>query len=367
MNKNQLVPELFILRSVACLSVVLLHALTSTIVHFHPDEDTAGTVLRTIQLLLLYSTPLFVFIAEFLNAYNYREKVPANFFKKRIQFIFVPYVVMGCFYAVYTEFANGTAAIFAKMLKNVLLGDYHGYFVLIIFQFYLLHVVFFRIQQRFSPRWVLIAAFVINAAYLSVFNFIDPPAIPYGGLIWNRLSWLPFIGWLFYFVLGYYAGAYYGAFKEWVAARQPLLFASWLLSGALLVALNHFGVIEGMSSKRVDVLLFTTATVLFGFSLCMKVRRLPKAVILISTYSFGIYLLHPLFQNLTYRLLESGHVPAPRQLVLLIGLFFATGTLLSMLAMYLLNKLPFGKYAVGKIGPVPKEKRPVPASAGQSV
>ena len=67
-------------------------------------------------------------------------------FNKRIRYILIPYTVMGLFYALqYTyQEEDFLHAFVLQSAKNIFLGDFHGYFILIIMQFYILHAVLFE-------------------------------------------------------------------------------------------------------------------------------------------------------------------------------------------------------------------------------
>lgn len=46
----------------------------------------------------MFSTPTFVFITEFLNAYIYGGKLKKGFFKKRFLFLGLPYIFLNIFW-----------------------------------------------------------------------------------------------------------------------------------------------------------------------------------------------------------------------------------------------------------------------------
>lgn len=357
-KSNAFVLEIFFIRSLACISVVLIHALTTTLAHFYQQPDETREFLQSVQLLLMYGTPIFVFISEFVISYNYRERVPKGFLSKRFRFIFIPYMVMGIFYAFYTQYETGMSAIWEKAWKNILLGEYHGYFILIIFQFYLIHLIFQRIQHLFKPSIVLVVSFVVNAAYLAFFNFVDPPDIPMGHYIWHRLSWLPFLGWIFYFFFGYYAGRKFEGFKQWVLRKKGSVVLLWGCSGLLVLSLTRAQVLVETSSKRVDVFLFTNAMILFLFLVAFHLTKIPAWLIVISQYSFGIYLLHPFFQSITAKMMRLGQIPILSDNPYILALFFLLlGLLLPIVTVYLLNRIPFGFYVAGKVGVRPAKRK----------
>lgn len=86
------VQEIIILRSIACLTVVFIHAITRSPSTFD-SVNKMDIVFSYLQLLLMYGTPMFVFISEFVLAYNYKDRIPDKFISKRIKFILLPLYV----------------------------------------------------------------------------------------------------------------------------------------------------------------------------------------------------------------------------------------------------------------------------------
>lgn len=70
---------IFWMRAIACLSVVMIHAISTTFYKF--DMPNSGYILRVSQVVLMYATPMFVFISEFLIAKNYHIYLKENFLK----------------------------------------------------------------------------------------------------------------------------------------------------------------------------------------------------------------------------------------------------------------------------------------------
>ncbi|PEB39724.1 hypothetical protein COM49_00285 [Bacillus pseudomycoides] len=351
--KNK-VSEITILRSLACLSVVLIHAISRSSANF-ASENTIDVLVSYLQLLLMYGTPMFVFISEFVIAYNYRDKVPNQFILKRVKFILLPFICMGIFYAAKSNYTNGFHAILVQSIRNIVLGEFHGYFVLIIFQFYFLHIIFNKIEKFFSPKFVLIFSLLINLIYLGFFNFIQPFDIPYANDIWYYYSWLPFPGWIIYFFIGYYAGGHYEYFKTWLNKNRKWIISSWILTGIIVILFQHFNILTVTSSKRVDVLLFTISTILVLFHIASKIKHVPKFLLLISQYSFGIYLLHPFFQWTISNMILA-KIPQFNTLFGTISIDMLVGILCPIPAVYLLNKTKIGPYIIGKIRVNSKQK-----------
>lgn len=77
--------EMFVLRSVACLSIALLHAL------YRVYDDGNTPWVESVGLLLTFGTPVFVFISQFVLSFAYPNEIPARFWEKRIKYILLPY------------------------------------------------------------------------------------------------------------------------------------------------------------------------------------------------------------------------------------------------------------------------------------
>lgn len=338
--------EVFLLRSIACLCIVLLHSIT----RMYTDESG---VISYWKLFLAYGTPSFVFISEMLLAYAYPHATPRGFLLKRVQFILIPYVCFGLLEAAIDSIRpvmNGDWFAFVETAAFYLvLGEVPGYFILVIFQFYLLHLFFQRyVFPRFKPSLVLAGAFLINMGYLAFFNFTEPVPTPVGEYIWDRFYRIPFFGWIFYFALAYYCGTHLEKLYGLLRKYRLKLTAAVIFSAGLLAVNNYLGVIEAVSSKRVDMVLFTSATVLWLLYIAHRLKRIPNLLIKISQYSFGIYLVHQLVFMVLYYILKE--VPWLLENPIGVILLFATGLPLTMLTVYLINRLPYGAYIIGRIG-----------------
>jgi len=65
-TKKELVNEIFVIRVIACLAIVLLHSITSTLGHFKNIDSFTHELLIALQMALIFGTPVFIFISEFL-------------------------------------------------------------------------------------------------------------------------------------------------------------------------------------------------------------------------------------------------------------------------------------------------------------
>lgn len=79
-----MVREWNLLRTIACLSVVFLHSSTQIGRSFgYPSIEN----MYFLRVLLTYATPTFIVLSEIILANRYKDKIPPNFFTKRIKLI----------------------------------------------------------------------------------------------------------------------------------------------------------------------------------------------------------------------------------------------------------------------------------------
>ncbi len=104
-----------------------------------------------------------------------------------------------------------------------------------------------------------------------------------------------------------------------------------------------------ISSKKIDMVFFTTRMILFIYFVSTKVRTVPKIIIRISQYSFGIYLFHPFFMALISIML-TGPLKGGTHFIGEFVVYFVGSISLSMIATYVINQIPYGYFFIGKIG-----------------
>ncbi|GAB7054522.1 MULTISPECIES: acyltransferase family protein [unclassified Paenibacillus] len=348
MNAN-VVSEIFWLRALSCLSIVLIHSINFGMNNY-PDSAVVPAA-EMLKAFLLFATPTFVFISEFLNAKAYRDGTPRGFLLKRAKILLFPYIILGMVYPFLSNVQlTGVKTYIIESAKNIIFGDFIAYFILIILQFHILHVLFANMLSMASPRMILTVAFLINFVYLAAFNLTDPVSgVPFSGYIWNRGYFMLFPGWIFYFALGYYCGAHYDILKSNLHKYRVIVLLAPILTFLLSVSiLNYTGI--DLSSKRFDNILFSTSMIFLLMYITSKLKNVPRFIYLISNYSFSIYLLHLAF------ILVLRPLPIMGAIAYIIYLF-VTAIAGSILLAAILNRFPFGKYIVGNVQTRGKSKK----------
>jgi membrane-bound acyltransferase YfiQ involved in biofilm formation len=308
-----------------------------------------------VGLLLTFGTPVFVFISQFVLSYAYPDRVPEGFWRKRVKYIFLPYIFFGTLYAGLKGLDMASSqgipllqSVWYYLWRHLLLGDFHGYFILVIFQFYALYSLFLTYAKRFTPRNVLIISFAINVAYLGFFNLTQPADTAVANYIWDKMYWIFCPGWIFYFSAAYYLGRNEAWFREKLKKFRLVVYVLPVLTGALVLFVNEQGWITAHSSKRIDMLLFASSMILFLFTIAASMRKVPRVLEWCSRYSFGIYLLHPLLLAIFVKLPSSFGLQN-------LGLFsvllqFALCVVGSAIVMNIANRIPGGAYIFGRVG-----------------
>ncbi|SEP15565.1 acyltransferase family protein [Paenibacillus sp. OV219] len=336
------IKEVFLLRAVACFSIVFLHSFSQV---FGEDYGWIGAL----RLLLTFGTPAFILISEIVLANAYSSHTPKGFFKKRLRYIGIPFLCFVIIYNIQSMFSSDGVRDVPGMIKqfvfSLLLGETPAYFVLIIFQFYLLHMFFVRhIFNHFRPQWILITAGLVNILYLAFFNFVSAPDTQLANFIWLRFYRMPFFAWVFYFVVAYYLGKNYNTYLKRLLQYQYFVYVSVLLSASASIYLMEQGILPVITSKRFDMIFFTVSSVFMLLILAAKLKAIPSYIVKISQYSFGIYLFHPLV------LVVCEHILPFHNSIIGLSIIFALALGGSMGAVATLHRFSWGSYIIGRIG-----------------
>lgn len=345
-NTPKIIYEAYWLRTFACTAVVLTHTVDATLNHYSASIlQWEEYVLIFIRFFMFFGTPTFVFLSELLLAHAYPNGVPKGFFMKRINFLLLPFTFMAFVFA----FINGDTVLESlELFSKNLVGGYTGYFVLVILQFYILHVLLHRFLSRWSPKIILPVTLIISMIYLAFFNFTEGPSTVLGEYFWLRGYWIPFIGWLFYFSLGYYCGKNFSEVKEKIQQYRFLIISFTLITLGIIMISVRTDFLDVVSSKRVDFLLFTTGMIFTIIMFTSKIKKTPRIILFISKYSFTIYLTHKVYLF---------YLPAIPNLHPFLFFLYATcvAFIASIIMASFLYRYKYTRYLIGKPLPVPEK------------
>ena len=189
---KKFISVIFWMRAISCLGIVLIHSISITLAENPSLEKNDWPTY--VQLFLMFSTPTFVFITEFLNAYIYGEKLKKGFFKKRFIYLGIPYIILNIFWAI-IHHSPGNILDFIQAFILVSIRGYSvTYFIVIIFQFYILHLIFGKLLKKINPIPVIIISIVLTSLYWGIRLILPAPDNILGTLIWGKEGQTIFIG-----------------------------------------------------------------------------------------------------------------------------------------------------------------------------
>jgi surface polysaccharide O-acyltransferase-like enzyme len=327
------------IRAFAALSVIAIHATAPYVI-----SEPAGFIWNQ---LMRYAVPLFIILSGFLLYYADRKKEHLNygqFMRKRLTKIFIPYLIWTLVYTLFKmreELTDrGTEA-----LPDVGWAFVHLYFLIIMFQLYLLYPVL-RLWVKHSAKQALFISFLctfLTQTWTYVHSvmgwFVEIPQV-------TRI----FPVWLFFFVLGMYTAQYKDRWEGWLKRTGVLIALYWIVSIVLLLADSWITETYGASIKPA-VVLYTITSYFFFYYICTGKQRRERQgrgfIQWLSAQSFLIFLLHPLILTVL-RLLprEYGDDVIWDGTLGMLGLFTAT-TGVTLLLTYAISFTPFASVLGG--------------------
>ncbi|WNB92740.1 acyltransferase family protein [Bacillus sp. NEB1478] len=337
-----MIKEWNLLRTIACLTIVFLHSTSNIgLVTGFPKTE----YYQLMRIILCYATPTFVVLSEIILANRYPEKLPDHFWSKRIKWIFAPYLSFAVIDALVSFHLNPNVDISQKIVKNIFLGSFEGYFVLIIFQFYVLH--YFVTKYRLKMEWLI---------PISILSMIFHFQILEGDIAFVKENMgifkIPFTAWFCYFTVAYVIGRNYSKISAALLKYKWLTAAGVLVSLAIVFVFYKAGY-TGIGSRRIDLLpvslSISVAVIAWG-----QLIKKSKIINTISNYSFGIYLIHWQVQ----RYLGTYAAQIFENTFTRVMALFVLSLIISMAIIKLISMLPFGAYIVGNIKrKIPKSQR----------
>lgn len=336
---KKFISVIFWMRAISCLGVVLTHSISITLGQNPNLEKNEWPTY--VQLFLMFSTPTFVFITEFLNAYIYGSKLKKGFFKKRLLILGIPYIFVNMFWT----FSYHSPTNLIEFIDGFLLVSIRGYsvtyFIVIIFQFYILHLIFGEFLKKVKPLPIIIGSIIITSIYWGIRLIFPAPDNFIGSIIWGKEGQTLFFGWITYFLLGYYIGIYYDSFTSKIREYKYHILGLFIISIIIVLLTHNLGINSAIGSKRLDTPIYTTSVILMFFLINSYIKYVPKFILFISNYSFSIYLLHLIFLNRMTVLSDSIFEDILYKFIITI--------VVAICIMYIMNLSNFGKYLVGNI------------------
>lgn len=329
------------LRTFAILAVVLLHCAAMNIGGELPG-DTRFWVINLIDGGVRWGVPVFVMLSGAFLLDPEKEMTPRQWLA-RVGRIALLTVFWGAVYALYDARAAhmGLEWLLEGLISLVTCRlHYHLWFLPMLLGLYLLLPLFRALVQGAERRtlWLAVGLWAAALALDKLFAFA--PDLPGGGWF-QALDLGHLLGYGGYLILGYLLRTCQirpgRAYCLYAAGALGLL-VTWVGTYLASVATGHFAV--GLYSYFVPNVIVTAAAVF----LLVRHLDLGKRPVWgqLSALSLGVFVLHPLFMDLTRAL---SFPPDAWNLAWSIPLRFLLVTALSLAAAWLIRKLP----KVGKL------------------
>lgn len=347
MNKKVFYDEIPLIRSIACMMVVLVHV---TAHNYRYDlEQFSDSLSLMLNQLSRLGTPMFAVISAFLlfRSVQTRGFHLSYFVRSRMVKIVLPYIIWTFLYLLYRQYHGANVFAHAKsVLQAFILGTgySHLYFVMTVIQFYIL----FPLLQMVRDRKILLVLFVLSLPVNAI--WLVPELRPHLGAVDWIVSHRSFIfQWISYFLFGGLLAYYY---EQWTAFAQKywrlLLAAFALVWCGILIEIEPDRL---LTSSRPANLLYVPVSVLALIMIYYKFlkNRWPaKALTYVGNFSMGIYLIHPFVIAWLRRSLPSSFwVPS------LIWIVFGLTMLISLALLRLIASIPY----VRAIAPIAAKKQ----------
>jgi surface polysaccharide O-acyltransferase-like enzyme len=334
------------LRAIATIAVICLHTASHIFFQYNEMPLQPWLFANAYNGLSRFCVPVFVMLSGALLIP--KEHEIADFLKKRGSRLILPFVFWSLVYIAYNiadKYSEGQPMNFIETVKficyNLRDGSaYHLWYVYMLIGIYLFVPIIGKALRGCTERQMLY--------FLSVWLLVLLTNQPYLKMLKSAIDFTYFTGYLGYFILGYYLSV--KTFKSrfmllytaltFVAANLVTFSGTYFLTHTTGAAVQSF--YENMSLN----ILFSAGSVFLFFKHLGTLQNpyLLKVRNFIARYSYGIYLVHVLVLTVCYRFGLSGDFVHPAFGIPSLAVFCL---LVSSLCVFMVRKLPFGRYISG--------------------
>lgn len=313
--KKERLTQLDFFRAIAIIGV--LHVHSTSVATTEAMNTSIYYLFNFLNIFFKYGTPSFIFLSSFVLFYNYYDrpltgKLIGSFYKKRMLYILLPYVLISALYFVYKmsqqdRFGDPPLELLGDYWHAITHGSAytHLYFVFISVQFYILFPIMLALLK--SQRWIARWAIPIGLA------------LQWGFVLWNKYD-LHYaskgslaISYFAYYMMGAFVAIHFKPFRSWLMSKWTdmsgiqrfstiVLWGSWLITGLIYVQIWYDA---RMTNEWLDSLVYElmwnvytmlSSLVLLHSAFILN-RIAPKWLLAIlrrlGELSFAIYLVHP--------------------------------------------------------------------------
>ncbi|MBB6023184.1 surface polysaccharide O-acyltransferase-like enzyme [Paenibacillus sp. JGP012] len=379
--KKQKIAEWTELRGLAFLAIVMQHNIAEYI--YRTDIEQPDSVMLTmIYHLTRFGTPTFVFLSGALLFYHHRHAKPnyVRFIRKRFGDIYMPFIIWTLIYwlavRVFTPgFWSSGMTDLGSFVRELFLPQtgYHLWFVLMIFQFYILFPLFLsgahavrkwleskrhsRLTSGQRTLAIILAAaamyvWLMKWSYYDMSGWTDLLSEPWSSLLeYRSYSWIMY--W-FYFLLGAVCAWAVESWRSWATKALPwtiivfIMMYIWLGYDVLRGSEDTMNLnISTYLKPSTFIIIMAQMLMFYGLLALSRNKDLGFRHLLawIGRYSFGGYLVHALV------IYAIAYFTRPLQLsgwhLLATVLSFAITVVTALGISWGLSKLPGSRFTVG--------------------
>ncbi|MCR2803747.1 acyltransferase [Paenibacillus soyae] len=313
MKKN--IVELNVVKAVAILAVLLIHVSADPRVNV-PWGSASAPFYMVANQLSMFAVPVFILVNGLVLFYRYHDDwsfpQAVQFYKKRLKFIVMPYVIWSAIYYLYRQVLGHQPVRFdfRDFVDQLWWGEtgYHLYFMVIIIQFYLVFPLLMAVVRklRMKPYHLVLLGVLVQGVFYSIHHYVEP--------FERSAKLLP--NYAIVFGVGAAIGMSYATFAE--KFRQVW----WTFGLTIFVGFTYLlMLLANQDGTRywppAYVILYNLYAVLAGISLIWigkivteRSSRIVQWVLALGAASFGIYLVHPAVLS-TWKTLFN---PAPQHM-----------------------------------------------------
>lgn len=371
------VAEWDVLRGIAFLAIVLQHSIGQ----FANRKDTSlldAYTLAAIYHFIKFGVPAFVLLTGAALAYNYYGKFNyPTFIKKRSIDILIPYFLWTAIYYVYF-FPEESIHFqwFKEVWQQVLtptLG-YHFWFILMIFQFYLLLPLFLKgltwekERSDHNKTRTMIPLLVVTGLGYMLLMWVSYRYIPFHAssypaflqyLIVNRNT--NFLFYSFYFVFGAVIATELEQWRKIIKGSLRwniiLFIIGYGWAGYELFIGTGYSLpinLNWSTTLKPSMYILVFSELIAFYMIAMKVTRqnnwINKLTTWVGKYSFGAYLVHALVLGELIKLIDEFHLRSlalNQHYVLVTFPAFLIVSVISTLMCCIISKIPLGRFIIG--------------------
>lgn len=312
MEKRKHIDELYYIRAIAALGILIIHATGMFAVYSEFNSKAMYLGIFTNQFFR-FGSPIFMMISGLVLFYNYtsmEEFDAKKFYKKKFLYIIIPYVIWSIIYFTYRNY--GAGMIFNKvqiisLVKEILSGKAfpHLYFMTLIVQFYAILPLFIKFltkAMKENPIKLTLVLLLLQAIILVYGRYFrNFSATGLLGLF-NLYYWKSVFGWFFYFLFGGILGIHYQEVVEYIEKNIKPIFILYIITTSLYLGQVYYNIwknagrdyYDNFGSIRPETLIYAIVTMPMLIWITRRMVGKFKSVKTFGTYSLGIYFAHPI-------------------------------------------------------------------------